>query len=255
MARLYLKNKTIHENVETILFDKDGTLIDIHHYWGAMIKKRAEVICKKFFEKSFQKESIYVELVEAMGIDLKTGRMKRNGPVGIKPRTFIAEVVKDIVIKNDIKIENEDIEEIFNFIDTTTAQNLLPYLKILPGVECFLKSCQEKGLLLAVISTDITKRVEVTMKALKLESYFKFLLGGDLVPNSKPAPDLVHHLGKRANLALENTACIGDHPVDIQMGHSSGVSCNIGVLTGLASFSDFQALPCYVAKSFEEIHF
>ena len=33
--------------VEAILFDKDGTFIDLHYFWGKMTELRAEEIIKK----------------------------------------------------------------------------------------------------------------------------------------------------------------------------------------------------------------
>ena len=36
------------ENIETILFDKDGTLIDLHYFWGKMTELRACAVIKKY---------------------------------------------------------------------------------------------------------------------------------------------------------------------------------------------------------------
>ena len=35
---------------EIVLFDKDGTLIDIHHYWATMLKLRSAMIVDKWFK-------------------------------------------------------------------------------------------------------------------------------------------------------------------------------------------------------------
>ena len=35
-------------NIETILFDKDGTFIDLHHFWGKMTELRCLEIIKEF---------------------------------------------------------------------------------------------------------------------------------------------------------------------------------------------------------------
>ena len=35
-------------NIETVLFDKDGTFIDLHYFWGKMTELRAEEIIKRF---------------------------------------------------------------------------------------------------------------------------------------------------------------------------------------------------------------
>ena len=39
--------------VKAVIFDKDGTLIDIHHYWVSIIKIRASLIANKWFKKNF----------------------------------------------------------------------------------------------------------------------------------------------------------------------------------------------------------
>ena len=36
------------KDIDTILFDKDGTFIDLHYFWGKMTELRAEEIIKKF---------------------------------------------------------------------------------------------------------------------------------------------------------------------------------------------------------------
>ena len=35
-------------NIDTILFDKDGTFIDLHYFWGKMTEMRVEEIIQKF---------------------------------------------------------------------------------------------------------------------------------------------------------------------------------------------------------------
>ena len=43
MADLYAKNWII-KNVDTVLFDKDGTFIDAHVYWGRIIELRIQAV-------------------------------------------------------------------------------------------------------------------------------------------------------------------------------------------------------------------
>ena len=47
MINLKTKNWQI-DNIETILFDKDGTLIDLHFFWGKMTQLRAQAVIKKY---------------------------------------------------------------------------------------------------------------------------------------------------------------------------------------------------------------
>ena len=88
MSDLLINNKLALADVEAVIFDKDGTLIDVHHYWASMLKIRAKLIVKKYKLDGKVKN----ELMDAMGIDVRTGKIKANGPVGIKPRPFIVSV-------------------------------------------------------------------------------------------------------------------------------------------------------------------
>ena len=47
------------DNIEAVLFDKDGTFIDLHYFWGKMTEMRAKEVIREFnlevslFEKIF----------------------------------------------------------------------------------------------------------------------------------------------------------------------------------------------------------
>ena len=36
------------KNIETVLFDKDGTLIDLHYFWGKMTQMRSLAVIEKY---------------------------------------------------------------------------------------------------------------------------------------------------------------------------------------------------------------
>ena len=36
------------DNIETIFFDKDGTFVDLHFFWGKMTELRAKEIVERF---------------------------------------------------------------------------------------------------------------------------------------------------------------------------------------------------------------
>ena len=44
MATLAVDRKFIHD-VGLVIFDKDGTLIELYHYWSRMVALRARIIC------------------------------------------------------------------------------------------------------------------------------------------------------------------------------------------------------------------
>jgi len=253
MTDLFINDECVLEDVQLILLDKDGTIIDIHHYWGSMLKERAQLIVNRWFCDSDSQAKIFNELIDAMGIEIESGRMKPEGPVGVKPRPFIVKVASEVVCKNRVNTEEEDIEKLFKEVDLQTANDMLPFLKVLPGVYTFINECHEQGLQLGVVTTDITERGRKALQALEMENYFQYIIGGDQVINPKPASDSVDIILEQSGIERDKTAVIGDHAVDLEMGITSKIGCNIGVLTGLGTRESFPPNACHLIDSFKQL--
>ena len=244
------KNKEIiRAKPEIVLFDKDGTLIDIHHYWASMLRMRSKKIIDQWFSNHGDKVNIETRLIDAMGIDLLTGKIKTIGPVGIKSRKFIANLVTDIVRLNGVQIHNNETEEIFLEIDRITSKDMAPLLKPLPGIFTLINQLEKKGVLMSVVADDITSRTRLAMKTLKIDHFFSEIIGGDDVKNNKPCPDLAINVSKKTGINTNKMMVIGDNPVDIQMGLSAGVNLNVAVLTGLSDIKSFDNLNCIVINN------
>ena len=253
MTDLFINDECVLEDVRLILLDKDGTIIDIHHYWGSMLKERAQLIVNRWFSDSDSQTKIFNELIDVMGIEIESGRMKPEGPVGVKPRPFIVKVATEVVCKNGVNAEEENIEKIFKDVDLQTANDILPFLKVLPCIISFIKECHEQGVQLGVVTTDITERGRKALQALEIENYFQYIIGGDQVINPKPASDSVDIILEQSGIERDKTAVIGDHAVDLEMGISSKIGCNIGVLTGLGTRESFSPHTCHIIDSFKQL--
>jgi len=244
MTTLYVNGVPFLDQPEMVLMDKDGTLIDIHHYWSSMIRLRAARIVKVWFKGRGDSDDVMARLIDAMGVNLATGRMKPEGPVGVKPRPFIVQVATSVVQQAGVEMDEARMESLFAEIDQQTATDPLPLLRLLPGASDFLKQLSALGIAAAVVSTDITHRATWAMQALKIDQYFRVIVGGDAVAHTKPAGDLAQAALAHGAHSARHSLVIGDHPVDIQMGMNAGLFQGIGVLTGLSDCSAFKNLDC-----------
>lgn len=75
-----LVDSDIIENIQLIIFDKDGTLIKLYDYWSQMVILRAKLFCEKLGLNEKHKNNLVYE----MGVDLKNRKLRPEGPVGLK---------------------------------------------------------------------------------------------------------------------------------------------------------------------------
>ena len=248
-ARIKGQNISI-ENPVYFFFDKDGTLIDAHNYWIKMTRLRVRLVLKALnSEDNFLKE----QLENNLGVDLRKNEMKKDGPTGVKPRHFNMEVVLDTVKSMGLEISLAEIETIFDTTDEISSKSISDYLKTLPQAENLIKQLFNKGIKLALISNDISKRTSLAMEALGLSNFFQHIIGQDKVKEGKPSGELSDYIISKEQIPLDKIVNIGDHPNDILMGLNSGIKNNIGVLTGLSRAEDFKDSNCILINDLTEI--
>jgi phosphoglycolate phosphatase len=236
------------DRVSAVLFDKDGTFVDSHQYWGKIIFYRSQAICD-----AFQMDSSYIKKLEVvMGFSRVPGRLLPGGPIALVSRDEVIEVVAQYLNLENIKVDSSQISQIFDLVQHK-MEKFDDHIQIISTALPLFKILKERGIKLAVVTTDAIKNTEIALEKLGLQSYFSAIVGRESCkePKASGVPAIVAL--SKLGVAAHNAVCIGDAPMDIQMALNSGCKASIGVATGQVSESDLLKATPYVVSTLTEL--
>lgn len=242
-------NSEIIRNIRLVIFDKDGTLIDLYNYWSNMVNFRASVAQSKLdFNEEIKKEIMY-----AMGIDLKRKKIRPGGPVGLKKREIVMKVMSEELEKMGFC----DVEDLcfnaFKEADILSLNHLSKIIKPLNGMHELIENLHKKGCKIAIATTDKTERAGLAADVLGISDKIDMIVGEDMVKNCKPSPEMVKLILNTMKIPRENAVMVGDALTDVKMGINAGLTACIGVCSGLTSRESLLEKTKYVVEDISKI--
>lgn len=96
-------------------------------------------------------------------------------------------------------------------------------IPVKPGTVELLKYLSGNGIPLGLASSTRLAVVTQELQAAGLYGYFQVVVGGDLLKNSKPAPDIYLMTCERMGVLPENTYAVEDSYNGIRSAHSAGM--------------------------------
>jgi phosphoglycolate phosphatase-like HAD superfamily hydrolase len=237
------------EGIEVVIFDKDGTIADIHPYWGEIIRRRARAVMAHYQLA----DSLFPQLCRAMGLSLAENRLLPEGPVGLASREEVMQALRGCL--NDLGVQSsaEVMAALFTQVHEAFSSGMDRYLQLIPGTQEFFAGLQRAGARLAVVTSDTAVNTRQALDKLGVGGYFSVIVGRDTTPEPKvsgvPARRALEELGGRC----ERTVCVGDALMDFVMAKQSGCRAGIGVATGQTQASELRKHTPYVALSMNDL--
>ena len=96
---------------------------------------------------------------------------------------------------------------------------------VYPGVRETLKWLQKKGVEMALITNKPERFVAPLLDEMKLGRFFRWIVGGDTLPQKKPDPAALLFVMKMAGIPASQSLFVGDSRSDVQAAKAAGVAC------------------------------
>lgn len=96
---------------------------------------------------------------------------------------------------------------------------------VYPGVAQVLDALQESGVALAIVTNKPERFVAPLLDEKGLGAYFRWIVGGDTLPQQKPDPAALLHVLELAGVPRSQALFVGDSRNDVQAAKAAGVTC------------------------------
>lgn len=233
-------NYLIENNIQVLIFDKDGTLTDTSTLWfEPTILVLDELINRN--EMNLTNEE-HDELFDRLGIT-ETDIIENS--------VIAAGSVRDM-----LEVINEfraiDIEENYNFVVHYFADYILSHpekIQTLGQVKRALSGLKEEGYTIALVTNDSRMPAEAVLKVAGIGELFDFVGTTDEFP-SKPATDSLVAIQNQFGVSFNEMIYIGDSTVDEEFAKNTA-----GFIAVTSEPNNPDVLPSAIfkVKSIEEL--
>jgi phosphoglycolate phosphatase len=223
-------------SIKGVLFDKDGTLIDVTGTW---VPAYQQLLGEVFADRDpAEIEGKFV----AAGYDPATGAFKAGS-------VLAQGTTRDIIEVWWPELDPSGIAQKMQLLDVDYRDLGLKHLKPLLPLRPILEELRQMGLRLGVATNDTAASAVLHMGALDAAQLFDVILGADSVKRPKPFGDMVHAFADAVGIKAEEVAMVGDNPHDMETAHDAGAGLAIGVLSGNSTADHLAPLADHVIGS------
>jgi len=234
--------------VEWIIFDKDGTIIEMDSLWIAW----ATNFYLNLTENSdFKVGFTLQEFLKNIGVKNNGRSIDPTSPLAIGSIQEAETIVAYLLYQEGIAW-SKGVTMARAAANLATTQQEHVTVKELPGIRRLLMALKNNGIKLGVITADLTARAENHLKQLGILEQFEFVLGSDQAVYSKPFPDLAYVARERYHVPLERTVMIGDSNADMLFAKNAGMQFSIGIIPKEVYPKDYLPDATKIIESYDE---
>ncbi len=227
--------------IRGILFDKDGTLIDLDATWLPVYRAAARHVADRA-----GRPGLAERLLADSGRDPASGRIDPESPLAWAATTAIAQAWAARAGGVDRAVLAAEISAMFH---ADAATNPVPLTDLGP----LLGGLRARGYRLGVATMDAEPSARAMLATCGALKHLDFLAGHDSGHGLKPDAGMVAAFCRAGGLEPREVAVVGDTPADLKMARAAGAGLAIGVLTGPTPADRLAPLADHLLASVAEI--
>lgn len=225
--------------IRGILFDKDGTLIDVNDTWVPIYR---HMLCELFSTDVEGAE----RLMERAGLDRATGQFRVNS-------ILAGGTTRQLVDVWWPGLDAAGAAEKVRILDHDYAPLVKDYLKPLMPLEPLLSELRGMNFRLGVATNDSHVSAAGHISHLGVAELFEVIIAADTVAVPKPSGNMIRRFAEVTGLAVSQIAMVGDNSHDMEEARNGGAGLAIAVLSGNAAASDIAHLADHTIASVAEL--
>lgn len=219
-------------DAELVIFDKDGTLIDFAHLWGAKTVAGVEALVQAL-DATARRAELRADLYALLGYDPEHARFDRHSPVLTAPMPKLYTLAAAALYRHGWGWLEAELLVERTFAPAMLAAFDPTMLRPTADLPVLFGALHAAGVHLAVITSDDRGPTLTTLAWLGIAEQVRFVAGADDPYAHKPAPDAVWAACAELGVAPAATAYVGDSTTDMLTAQRAGVGLRVAVCTGL----------------------
>ena len=202
--------------VEAVIFDKDGTLLDFDSFWITVSQKAIEEVLSFFGAE----KDLTFRVLETLGVH--NGRTDINGVLCKGTYEQIGEIVYSTLMENNYEVCFDTVVEavVHSYNENMSVGQIKPTCTDLIDVLVELKRQNKK---IVVVTTDNEQITHKCLQKLGIDHLFEKIYTDDGIVPPKPNPYAVLDFCKNYNIEKEHVVMVGDTLTDIAFAKNAGI--------------------------------
>ena len=226
-------------SIRGVLFDKDGTLIDVNATWVPIYR---EVLMDLFATDLAGAEALMAQA----GFDRVTSTFRAGS-------TLAGGTTRQLVQTWWPGIDEAGIAEKSRLLDHGYVDVVRGKLTPLMPLEPILRELRGMGLKLGVATNDSHVSASNHMAHAGVIALFDDIIAADTVAVAKPSGDMIRRFASFTGMPTSAIAMVGDNSHDMEEARNGGAGLAIAVLSGNASHEDIAHLADFTIASVAEL--